>query len=381
MAAYLDNSATTFTSPSVLNTVVRVLKEVGGNPSSLYNLGVRAEEEIQKSREIISEIIGASPQEMTFTSGGTEANNLAIFGSLAARKRGGKRIITTAFEHSSVLSPFEQLKGEGYDVVFVSPNKEGVIDPRDIEREVNDETVLISCMMVNNETGAVADIKAISGLAKRKNSEVLIHVDAVQTFGKLPINVKKMGIDLLSISGHKIYAPKGVGALFCKKGVRVLPRTYGGKQENALRPGTENVAFIAAFGTASKEIEEQREENFKKVSELNTYLRGKLKEIEGISLNSPDPSLSSPYIVNFTIEGIRSETMLHFLEQEEIYVSSGSACAKGEASHVIRSLGHSNEYADSSIRVSFGKDNTKEEIDLLLDRVVLGMNTLVRKRK
>lgn len=381
MQTYLDNGATTFVSDKSLNKIVEVLTKVGANPSALYSLGVKAEQEIKLAKTNVANAIGCLPEEIVFTSGGTEASNLAIFGATEPRQRQGKKIITTTFEHASILKPFEVLKEKkGYETVFISPNELGLIDPKEVAAAVDDQTVLVSCMLVNNETGAMADIGAISKLCKRKNPNVLIHCDAVQAFGKLPINVKKMGVDMMSISAHKIHAPKGIGALYCKKGIRLTPLIYGGEQEKGLRPGTENVAYAAAFGVAAEEIEKVREENFQHVTKLNRYLRENLGQIEGGHINSPGAEQSSPYILNFSVSNIRSEIMLHFLEQEEIYVASGSACAKGAASHVIRSLGYSNDRADSAIRISFSEQNTFEDIDRLINRVTLGMKTLARSK-
>ncbi len=371
---YLDNSATTRVSEAAANKALVLMRENFGNPSSLHSFGFSAEKELDFARSTIAQAINAKESEIYFTSGGTEANNLAIMGSVEARKRMGKRIVTTAIEHSSVLDSFKHLESLGFEVEFVYPKDEQGFDLADFEKAIDEKTILVSVMLVNNETGLMPPVSKIPALIKRKGAPAAFHIDAVQGFGKENVNVAALRCDLLSISAHKIHGPKGVGALFVKKGTRILPRTFGGKQENSIRPGTEALPLIGAFAVAASEIKVL--ENSEKIKTLNQYLRQKLAEMDDIIINSPEDA--SPYILNFSALGIRSETMLHHLSSQGVYVSSGSACSKGGKSHVLVALHLSSERADSAIRVSFSKESTKEDVDALLEALSLGLNTLQR---
>lgn len=371
---YLDNSATTRVSEAAANKALVLMRENFGNPSSLHSFGFSAEKELDFARSTIAQAINAKESEIYFTSGGTEANNLAIMGSVEARKRMGKKIVTTAIEHSSVLDSFKHLESLGFEVEFVYPKDEQGFDLADFEKAIDEKTILVSVMLVNNETGLMPPVSKIPALIKRKGAPAAFHIDAVQGFGKENVNVAALRCDLLSISAHKIHGPKGVGALFVKKGTRILPRTFGGKQENSIRPGTEALPLIGAFAVAASEIKVL--ENSEKIKTLNQYLRQKLAEMDDIIINSPEDA--SPYILNFSALGIRSETMLHHLSSQGVYVSSGSACSKGGKSHVLAALHLSPERADSAIRVSFSKESTKEDVDALLEALSLGLNTLQR---
>ncbi|MBQ8796118.1 MAG: cysteine desulfurase [Clostridia bacterium] len=371
---YLDNSATTRVSEAAANKALMLMRENFGNPSSLHSFGFSAEKELDFARSTIAQAINAKESEIYFTSGGTEANNLAIMGSVEARKRMGKKIVTTAIEHSSVLDSFKHLESLGFEVEFVYPKDEQGFDLADFEKAIDEKTILVSVMLVNNETGLMPPVSKIPALIKRKGAPAAFHIDAVQGFGKENVNVAALRCDLLSISAHKIHGPKGVGALFVKKGTRILPRTFGGKQENSIRPGTEALPLIGAFAVAASEIKVL--ENSEKIKPLNQYLRQKLAEMDDIIINSPEDA--SSYILNFSALGIRSETMLHHLSSQGVYVSSGSACSKGGKSHVLAALHLSPERADSAIRVSFSKESTKEDIDALLEALRLGLNTLQR---
>lgn len=371
---YLDNSATTRVSEAAANKALVLMRENFGNPSSLHSFGFSAEKELDFARSTIAQAINAKESEIYFTSGGTEANNLAIMGSVEARKRMGKKIVTTAIEHSSVLDSFKHLESLGFEVEFVYPKDEQGFDLADFEKAIDENTILVSVMLVNNETGLMPPVSKIPALIKRKGAPAAFHIDAVQGFGKENVNVAALRCDLLSISAHKIHGPKGVGALFVKKGTRILPRTFGGKQENSIRPGTEALPLIGAFAVAASEIKVL--ENSEKIKTLNQYLRQKLAEMNDIIINSPEDA--SPYILNFSALGIRSETMLHHLSSQGVYVSSGSACSKGGKSHVLAALRLSSERADSAIRVSFSKESTKEDVDALLEALSLGLNTLQR---
>lgn len=372
MEHYLDNSATTVTSRAAAEKAVEVMTRVYGNPSSLHEMGRQAEHELRFARASVASRLGASEEEITFVSGGTEANNLALFGAVYARVRSGKNIVISALEHSSVLEAAERLKNEGFSVTSVAPRSDGIIHPDDVAQAVNAQTTLVSVMTVNNESGAIMPVAEIFDRVKEKNSSVICHTDAVQAFGKLPLRVRALNADCVSVSAHKVHAPKGCGAVFVRKGVRLIPRQYGGEQEKKLRPGTEALPLIAAFGAACEEFD--TENNYQTVKALNDYAKERLSQIEGIAFNSPADAL--PYVLNFSAGRVRSETMLHFLEERGVYVSSGSACAKGKPSHVLSAMGLSRERADSALRVSFSKFNTKEDIDALCDGIELGLKVL-----
>lgn len=372
---YLDNSATTRVSQLSAKKALQIMTECYGNPSSLHTKGMQAEQELINARRIIADSIKAKETEIYFTSGGTEANNTAIFGTAKAKARLGKKIVTTAIEHSSVLEACEALQKQGYEVVYLTPNENGIVTAQALENAVDSDTILVSVMAVNNETGAVMPIEHISRIIKSKKSNALFHTDMVQAYGKIHIKASKIGADLISLSAHKVHAPKGVGALYVKSGVRISPLHFGGEQERKLRPGTEALPLIGAFGSAVSEFDIDK--NLQYVKELNEYAKEKLLSLDGVYLNSPENAL--PYVLNLSVLGIRSETMLHHLEASDIFVSSGSACAKGKKSHVLKALGLSEKRADSAIRISFSKLNTKEDIDALYEAVKIGTKTLVRK--
>lgn len=375
MEHYLDNSATTKVSKAAAEKAFELMCENYGNASSLHSLGIKAETELENSRKIIAKFLGCESDEIYFTSGGTEANNTAVFGAVKALKRRGNKIVTSSIEHSSVLEAMKELENQGFEVIYLSPDKNGIIPLDKIKNAVDNKTILVSIMTVNNETGSINDVTKIRKIVSNNNSPALIHTDAVQAFGKIKINAKKSGVDLMTISAHKIHGPKGIGALYIRKGKRISPLHFGGEQEKKLRPGTESVPLIGSFGTAVSELE--IEKNYEKISALNSYAKGKLSEIEGVSFNSKDDAL--PYIINISVKGIRSETMLHFLAQNKIYVSSGSACAKGKPSYVLNAMGIDKDVADSSLRISFSKLNTKEDIDFLAKYIKQGLEILVKK--
>ncbi|HBM98388.1 MAG TPA: cysteine desulfurase [Ruminococcus sp.] len=375
MEHYLDNSATTVVSQKAAEAALRIMTRNYGNPSSLHLKGMQAEAELTKARKIIAGALGAMPEEVYFTSGGTEANNTALFGAAQAKKRRGNKIVISSVEHSSIMETADKLEKDGFEVVRVAPQSDGIIHADDIVRVVDDKTVLVSVMTVNNETGAVMPVENIFSAVKDKNSEILCHTDAVQAFGKLKINAKRLNADLISVSAHKVHAPKGCGALFVRKGVRIIPHQYGGEQEKKLRPGTEALPLIAAFGVAVSEFD--IDANFNIVSELSAYAKERLPEIDGVRINSPENHL--PYVLNISAGRVRSETMLHFLEELDVFVSSGSACAKGKASHVLSAMGLDKNRADSAIRISFSKYNTKEDLDALCNGIRTGLETLAHR--
>ena len=369
---YLDNSATTMVSPEAAKKALEMMTEVFANPSSLHAFGIRAEAEVEAARKAVAAQLGCSDEEILFTSGGTEANNLALFGVAEARKRRCRKIVVSSVEHSSVIEAAKKLENDGCTVGYVAPRADGIIHPEDVAAAVGDDTSLVSVMRVNNETGAVMPVADIFEEVRDVNPDVICHTDAVQAFGKLECKVKKLGADLLTVSAHKVHAPKGCGALYIKKGVRLVPRQYGGEQQKKRRPGTEAAQTIAAFGVACEQFDIRA--NAAYVRQLNDYAKEKLLAIEGVVLNSPADAL--PYVLNITAGRVRSETMLHHLEKREIYLSSGSACAKGKPSHVLSAMGYDKDRADSALRVSFSKYNTKEDIDALAEGIAIGLRTL-----
>lgn len=372
---YLDNSATTRVSKTAADKAYEIMTEIYGNPSSLHLMGMNAEKELELARKRVSAALGATSEELFFTSGGTEANNTALFGAAYAKRRSGKRIVISSVEHSSVLETAARLEQEGFEVVRIAPQIDGIIHPEDVAEAVNDDTILVSVMLVNNETGAVMPVKDIFEAARDKNDKIICHTDAVQAFGKLDFSPKKLGADLLSVSAHKVHAPKGCGALYIKRRVRIIPRQFGGEQEKKIRPGTEALPLIAAFGAACEEFDV--EGNGERVAELNGYARQRLLEIGGVVINSPENAL--PYVLNISAGRVRSETMLHFLEEREVFVSSGSACAKGKPSHVLGAMGIDRDRADSALRISFSKLNTKADVDALCEGIAEGLGTLAHR--
>lgn len=369
---YLDNSATTKPCPTAIKYINSALEDNWGNPSSLHTLGVNAEISVTKARETLAQKIGARADEIIFTGSGTEANNTAIMSALA-KKNTGNRIITSNIEHPSVLNTVKRLEDMGFEVIKLGCDAKGEISLGELERSLNDKTVLVSLMLVNNEVGTLQPIKEAVDLTRRLSPRALFHCDAVQGFGKIPIRVKDLGIDLLSASAHKIHGPKGIGFLFCKKGVNIAPFITGGGQERGLRSGTESVPLIAGFMGAAEELGDI-DLNFRKVAEVNAYAREIFKNSGFIEINSPEDAL--PYILNISVLGYRSETLLHFLEARNIFVSSGSACAKGEASYVLSALGLSKKYSDSALRLSFSKTTTKEDLRSTLEALKLAVSKL-----
>ncbi len=372
---YLDNSATTAVSRAAAEKAFSIMTECYGNPSSLHLKGLEAERELNAARKSVAARLKVGAEEIFFTSGGTEANNTALFGAAYAAARVRRKIVISSVEHSSVTEAAKRLEDEGFTVERVAPRSDGVVHPADVAAAVDGGTAIVSVMLVNNETGAVMPVREIFAEVKAKNPAALCHTDAVQAFGKLDVRPRTLGADMVSVSGHKVHAPKGVGALYVKKGVRLVPRQYGGEQEKRFRPGTENLPAIAAFGAACDEFD--IENNRAKAEALNKYARQRLLSIEGVALNSPENAL--PYVLNFSAGRVRSETMLHFLEGRDIFVSSGSACAKGKPSHVLSALGLSRERADSAIRVSFSKHNSADDVDALCEGIAEGLRVLAHR--
>lgn len=370
---YFDNSATTRVSEAAAAEVMRVMTCDYGNPSSLHTKGFEAGRILEQSREIVANALAADKSEIYFTSGGTEGNNLAVLGGASAMKRRGKRVVTTSIEHPSVYDAVSQLEKEGFEVVRLKPDIYGNITSEQLDEAVNSDTVLVSVMLVNNEMGSVLPVQDICKIVKRKNSPALIHCDAVQAFGKMDIKAARLGADIITVSSHKIHGPKGAGAIYLKKGKRIIPRTFGGLQESSLRCGTEALPLIAGFAQAVREF---NAEDCRKVSELNLYVRERLLKVDNIIINSSEES--SPYILNISVPGVRSETMLHSLSSKGIYVSSGSACSKGKKSRVLTECGLEFKNLDSALRISFSKYNTRAEADRLIEEIQESYRSLAR---
>lgn len=366
MAVYLDNSATTAPCPEAVEAVNFMMTENFGNPSSLHGAGISAMKEIISARESIAKALSCEKDEIFFTSGATEANNLAIFGAAYANRRRGNRIVTTAIEHESVMQSIDKLEEEGFEVIRLMPDGHGFISEKELEEAINDKTILVSMMYINNEVGSILPVEKIKKAVTRKNAPALIHIDCVQAFGKIPVRPKKLGADLASVTAHKIHGPKGSGALYIRKGVNISPRTFGGEQEKRIRPGTEASPLIAGFGAAVSALPDLKKQS-EYISGLNTYARERLGEIDGLVFNSADNA--SPFILNIYIPSfMRSQTVIQELSAKYgIYVSSGSACAKGKRSHVLTAMHLPDERIDKSIRISFCRSNTKEDIDILAD--------------
>ena len=359
--AYLDNSSTTKPSKSVVEYITKALEANWGNPSSLHRIGMEAEIALGEAREVVARSLNARTDEIIFTGSGTEANNTALLSALKAQKRGG-RIITTAIEHPSVLETAKRLSNYGFEVIALKPDKNGIVPISALENALGENTLLVSMMLVNNETGAVQPVREAAALTKRKAPNALFHCDAVQGYGKLTINSKQLGVDLLSASGHKIHGPKGIGFLYCKKGVHISPLITGGGQESGMRSGTESLPLIMGLKAAVEELP-RPDTQLKAQQELFDYTKDRLLRI-GAVINSADGCL--PYILNVSLMGYRSETLLHFLESRNVFVSSGSACAKGHGSYVLNEMGFDKKRTDSALRISFSRYNTKEDADMLV---------------
>ena len=375
MTAYLDNSATTKPCKGAKEKMIKAIDECWGNPSSLHSVGIDADMLLLDSRRIIAKALACDEKEIFFTSGGTESNNIAVFGSAYQHRRKGNKIITSAIEHHSVHKCFDKLADDGFEVVKIPVDSKGLIDMSILEKEIDEKTILVSIMAVNNEVGTIEPVDEIRNIVRRKNSPAIIHVDAVQAFGKLPLNMKKLGADLLSISSHKVHGPKGVGALFIKNGTKLSPRVFGGGQEKDIRPGTEPMPAIAGFAGAVSEL--KIKDSLEKITALRDEFVNNLRAIDGVIINSPDDAL--PYIVNVSLTGLRSETVLNLLSGMGIYVSSGSACAKGHKSHVLTAMALDNSIIDSSLRVSLSRFTTKEELDYFIEGVNKALKTIMKR--
>lgn len=380
MSVYLDNSATTAVCTAAVDKAVYMMTAAFGNPSSLHTLGYRAQQEMTAARRAAAALFGlntsgADLSLITFTSGGTEANNLAILGGAYARKRQGRHIVTTAIEHPSVLEAVKQLECEGFELTVVPPDADGDIDAAALSDACREDTVLVAAMMINNELGTRLPLAQAIPLIRRRAPHALIHCDAVQAAGKLPLKVLSLDVDTMSISGHKLHAPKGVGALYVKRGVRLLPRTHGGGQEQALRSGTEATPAIAAFGAAMQALPPSGKQMAHYQALYDRLVDG-VYAMGGVVLHQPKCRV--PYILNLSVCGFKSETLVHFLAEREIYVSAGSACAKGHDSHVLSALGLPAREISSALRISLCHTNTEADIDTFLAALKDATTSLAR---
>ena len=361
MSVYLDNAATTKPCSECVEAILSALNENYGNPSSLHRAGLNAQLAVDKARKSVADALGATPECIYFTSGATESNNLAIRGVAAAYGKRKRKIVVSSVEHASVAETMTDLEQNGFEVVRVSPREDGRFYGIDFVSACDENTCLISMMLVNNETGYILPVGEVFGAVKRRFPEIITHCDCVQGFMKLPVKASSLNADLISLSGHKIHGAKGTGALYVKKGVRLIPLITGGKQEKGIRSGTESVPLIAGFGAAVDKLLPTISERYEMVKKLKAHLLEGLVEIDGVTVNSPEDG--SPYVVNISAAGRRSEIMLHYLEQREIYVSSGSACSKGAQSGVLGEFGINGKLADSAVRISMTAETTAEELD------------------
>lgn len=376
--AYLDNSATTAVCREAADKAYEMMTVSYGNPSSLHTLGFAAEQEMTAARRAVAGLLGAAEDTIVFTSGGTEANNLAVLGGAAARRRRGGHAVTTAVEHPSVAAAFDELEKSGLEVTRLKPDSRGMITAEQIAAACREDTILCSVMLVNNETGARFPLEQAVADIRRRSPQTLIHTDAVQAAGKLPLDMRSMDVDLLSLSGHKLHAPKGVGALYIRKGVRILPRALGGGQERGLRSGTEALPLIAAFGAALQTLPSPDSQD-KHYRRLQGMLLEGLEATDGVRLHLPQGGV--PYIVNFSLPGLRSETVLHFLAERGVYVSSGSACSKGHKSPVLTAMGLPPEEIDSALRISFCPSNTEDDVQQCLAALRDAAASLARRTR
>lgn len=380
MQAYLDNSATTVCEPGVVEKVVQMMSDVFGNPSAMHNKGVEAENYIKEAKEIIAKTLKVQEKEIIFTSGGTESNNLAIMGCGAANHRMGKHLITTKIEHPSVGNVMKHMEEEGFEVTYLPVDENGIVKLDKLREALRPDTMLVSVMYVNNEVGAVQPIEEIGQIVKANNRSTLFHVDAIQGYGKYRIHPKKMGIDLLSVSGHKIHGPKGIGFLYCDSKVKIKPILFGGGQQRDLRSGTENVPGIVGLAEAAKEIYTDFEEKMERLYDVKAYFVEKLTELDNVKINGLTGKNSAPHVVSVSFPGIRSEVLLHSLEEREIYASAGSACAsnKPAVSETLKAMNVPKEHLDSTLRFSFSVHTTKEEIDYCIE-VLKGLLPMLRR--
>lgn len=371
MRVYFDNAASTKVSPSVIEVMKKTMEEDYANPSARHVMGVEAENYYKEAAQAVSKTLKVNPKEIVFTSGGTESNNMALIGAARAYQRSGRHIISTSIEHPAVYEPLAYLKEEGFEISILPVDSLGRISLEELKNTIRKDTVLISAMLVNNEMGAVEPVDEIAALIKSINPQIIFHVDAIQAYGKYRIYPKKSGIDLLSVSGHKLHAPKGVGFLYVNEKIKIKPVVFGGGQQRGLRSGTLNIPGIAGMGKAASEAYENFDNKVKKVAEIKDHIISGLENTEGVSINSQRGLLSAPHVLSVTVKGIRGEVLLHALEAEGIYVASGSACSSNHPgiSGTLKGIGLTDEAAASTIRLSFSEYNTMHEADYFLERL------------
>lgn len=373
MEAYFDNSATTKVLDCVKDAVVDAMCVNYGNAAAKHRKGVEAENLIREAKKAITDTLKVQEKEILFTSGGTESNNTALIGTALANRRAGKHLITTGVEHPSIYNTMSFLEEMGFEVTYLPVDHLGHISLEDLEKAIREDTILVSVMYVNNEVGAVEPIEAISQCIKKKNPKTLFHVDAIQAYGKYKIRPKKQGIDLLSVSGHKIHAPKGVGFLYIRDGVKIRPILFGGGQQKGMRSGTDNVPGIAGLGAAAADCYKDFEEKQKKLRALRNYFIEEVEKLPDIQVNGPkEEEKAAPQIVSVSFRGVRSEVLLHALEERGIYVSSGSACSSNKklpVSAVLKEIHLESDLLDSTLRFSFCNETTKEELDYCLENL------------
>lgn len=382
MEVYLDNSATTRTFPEVAELMSKIMCEDYGNPSSMHNKGVQAERYVRYGRETLAKILKVNEKEIYFTSGGTESDNLALIGCAMANYRAGKHLITTKIEHPAILQTMHYLEDQGFEVTYLSVNDKGQISLQELQNAMRKDTILVSIMHTNNEIGAVEPIAEAGRLIKSTNPSTLFHVDAVQGFGKYHIYPKRMGIDLLSVSGHKIHGPKGVGFLYIGEKVKIHNIIYGGGQQKNLRSGTENVPGIAGMAKAAEMLYNHLEEDAERLYSLKDYFCEGLRKIPDIRINNPEGMEGAPHIVSLSVAGVRSEVLLHALEDKGIYVSAGSACSSNKphtaGSATMKAIKLPEEFLDSTLRFSMSVYTTREELDYTL-QVMYDIIPMLRK--
>ncbi len=375
MEHYLDNAATTKPCAEAAEAMMKSVTQAYANPSSLHRMGLEAQHVMDQARKQIADALGGKPQELYFTSGATESNNLALRGITASYGRRRKKIVTSAVEHASIRQTLTYLEEQGFTVVRVMPGDDGNYHAADFLHAVDPDTCLVSIMLVNNENGYRMPVEEVFNAVKRRDPEVITHCDAVQGFLKVPFWTKTLGADLISISGHKVHGVKGIGALYIKQGVRIKPILFGGNQEKKIRPGTESVPLIAAFGAAVKKLAPTLKERYESVFALRSFLIERLNEMNGVLIrNLPN---ASPYVLNLSLLGYRSEIVLHYLEKRDVYISSGSACSKGASSGVLEVFGAKPEAVDSALRISFCAENTQEDILALVEGLQSAQHELV----
>lgn len=369
MRVYFDNSASTKVADSVIEVMIKTMREDYGNPSAKHMMGVAAEKYVKEATRMIAKTLKVEEKEILFTSGGTESNNIALIGGALANQRRGKNIISTAIEHPAVYEPLGKLVELGFEVTILPVDRAGHICLEELKNAIREDTIIVSTMYVNNEVGAVEPVEEIAKIVHEKNPDCLYHVDAIQGYGKYKIQPKKQGIDLMSVSGHKLHGPKGVGFLYIQKDAKVNPILFGGGQQRGMRSGTINVPGIAGMGEAARLAYEHFDEKIEKMIAIKDYLMDQLEKMEGIHLNSFRGTQSAPHILSVSVQGVRAEVLLHALEDREIYVSSGSACSSNHPgiSGTLKGIGLEDEFLDSTVRISLCSENTLEEADYFLE--------------